>query len=112
MSDAEILALIPAEDFRLPSGRRLEPTAFIAESRVAAQSGYVAFDSVVDTFTRCFAAPVYRPGRVCVATLCLVTPREDGVRNERRYLQALAESVKDLSSRLGYVESEAATDAR
>jgi len=44
--------------------------------------------------------------------LCLVTPREDGVRNEERYLRALAESAKDLSSRLGYVESEAAADAR
>jgi leucine-zipper of insertion element IS481 len=38
---------------------------------------------VVDTFTRCFAAPVYHPSRVCVATLCHVAPREDGVRNER-----------------------------
>ena len=112
MSDAEILALIPADDFRLPSGRQLKPTDFIAEARAAAHSGYVAFDSVVDTFTRCFAAPVYRPGRVCVATLCLVTPREDGARSEKLYLRALAESAKDLSSRLGYVESEAAADAR
>jgi len=111
MSDAEILALIPADDFRLPGGRPLKAQDFIAEARVAAHSGYVAFDSVVDTFTRCFAAPVYRPGRVCVATLCLVTPREDGVRNEKLYLRALAESAKDLSSRLGYVESEAAADA-
>jgi DNA-binding IclR family transcriptional regulator len=111
MSDADILALIPADDFRLPSGRQLKPKDFIAEARVAAQSGYVAFDSVVDTFTRCFAAPVYRPGRVCVATLCLVTPREDGARNENLYLGALAESAKDLSSRLGYVESEATAGA-
>jgi len=112
LSDAEILALIPADDFRLPGGRQLKPTDFIAEARAAAKSGYVAFDSVVDTFTRCFAAPVYRPGRVCVATLCLVTPREDGARNEKLYLRALAESAKDLSSRLGYVESEAAADDR
>jgi len=112
LSDAEILALIPAEDFRLPNGRRLKPTDFIAEARAAARSGAIAFDSVVDTFTRCFAAPVYRPGRVCVATLCLVAPREDGVRNEKRYLRALAESANDLSSRLGYVESEAVADAR
>ena len=111
MSDAEILALIPAGDFRLPNGRQLKPADFIAEARTAAQCGYVAFDSVVDTFTRCFAAPVYRPGRVCVATLCLVAPREDGVRNEKRYLQALAESAKDLSSRVGYVDGEVTTNA-
>lgn len=110
LSDAEILALIPEEDFRLPSGRRLKPADFIAETRAAAAAGYVAFDSVVDTFTRCFAAPVFRPGRICVATLCLVAPREDGIRNERRYVRALAESAKDLSSRLGYVEGETVGD--
>ena len=107
MSDEEILALIPPEDFRLPTGRRIAPKAFIAEARAASLAGYVAFDSVVDTFTRCFAAPVYRPGRICVATVCLVTPREDGVRNEKRYIRCLSEAARDLSSRLGYVEAEA-----
>ena len=63
-------------------------------------------------FTRCFAAPVHRPGRVCIATLCLVTPREDGIRNEKSYVGALVEAAKDLSSRLGYLEGEADADAR
>ncbi len=105
LSDAEILALIPDEDFRLPDGRRLEPSAFIAEAREAAGRGYVVLDNVVDTFARCFAAPVYRPDRVCVATLCLVAPREDGLRNGEAYVRALVEATGDLSSRLGYAEA-------
>jgi DNA-binding IclR family transcriptional regulator len=107
MTDAEILDLIPPADFRLPNGLRLKPTDFIAEAREASRAGYVAFDSVVDTFTRCFAAPIYRPGRVCVATLCLVAPREDGVRNERFYLHSLAGAATDLSGCLGYIAGEA-----
>jgi DNA-binding IclR family transcriptional regulator len=106
LTDAAIVALIPDEDFRLPDGARLDPADFIAEARAAARAGYVAIDSVVDTFTRCFAAPVYGPQRVCIATLCLVAPREDGVRNQERYLQSLMEAARDLSSRLGYVENE------
>ena len=108
MTDDEIMALIPDEDFRLPDGARLEPADFIAEARAAARSGYVAIDSVVDTFTRCFAAPVYGPQGACVATLCLVAPREDGIRNQEQYLRSLMEAASDLSSRLGYVEEEAA----
>ncbi len=111
MSDAEILALIPDEDFRLPSGRRLQPADFIAETREAARRGSIAMDSVVDTFTRCFAAPVYRVGRVCVATLCLVAPREDGLRNGDAYLRALVEAASDLSSRLGYQDAGGAASA-
>jgi len=33
MSDEEILALIPKDDFRLPDGRSLDPATFIAEAR-------------------------------------------------------------------------------
>jgi len=112
LSDAEILTLIPARDFQLPDGHRLDPAYFLAQVREAARRGAVSMDSVVDTFTRCFAAPVYRPGRVCVATLCLVAPREDGLRNNERYLNCLIEAARDLSGRLGYAETERAAAPR
>ena len=112
MSDAEILAFIPKEDFRLPDGRWLDPATFIAEVREASRAGYFSFNSVVETFTHCFAVPVYQPGRTCVATLCLVAPREDGIKNHAQYLGSLLDAAKDLSSRLGHVDGEGAQVAR
>lgn len=97
MTDSEILALIPPEDFRLPNGNWLDPHAFIAEARAAAAVGVFTFDSIVDSFTHCFAVAVSGMGRRCIATLCLVAPRDDGIRNRDRYIEAL----KAAAGRLG-----------
>lgn len=102
MSDAEILDFIPAEDFTLPDGARLEPAAFLAQVREAAEAGYFTFNSTVDTFTHCFAVPVYDAAKACVATLCLVTPREDGLKNHASYLASLQRAASELSARLGH----------
>jgi DNA-binding IclR family transcriptional regulator len=106
MSDAEIVDFIPREDFRLPDGRWLDPAVFIAEVREAAKVGYFSFNSVVETFTHCFAAPVYQADRTCIATLCLVAPKEDGLKNHARYLGSLLDAASDLSGRLGHSDSE------
>ena len=37
-----------------------------------------------------------------VATLCLVTPKEDGLKNHARYLASLKHAARDLSARLGH----------
>lgn len=102
MSDQEIRDFIPEEDFRLPNGQWLDPAVFIAEVREAARAGHYTFKSVVEGFTHCFAVPVYQADSVCVATLCLVTPQEDGLKNHTRYLETLRHAAADLSSRLGY----------
>ena len=70
----------------MPDGRWLDPATFIVEVREASRIGYFSFNSVVETFTHCFAAPVYQADGTCVATLCLVAPREDGLKNHERYL--------------------------
>ncbi|MEO5321761.1 IclR family transcriptional regulator [Mesorhizobium sp. CC13] len=103
MSDQEILDFIPKEDFRLPNGQWIDPAAFIAEVREAARVGYYTFNSAVENFTHCFAVPVYQADRVCVATLCLVAPREDGLKNHASYLKTLLDAAADLSSRLGHM---------
>lgn len=110
MSDEEIVDFIPKEDFRLPNGQWLDPAVFIAEVREAARVGYYTFNSVVESFTHCFAVPVYQADSVCVATLCLVAPREDGLKNHTRYLDTLRDAAADLSSRLGHIPGEAASD--
>jgi DNA-binding IclR family transcriptional regulator len=111
MSDEEILGFIPKEDFYLPNGQWLDPAAFIAEVREAARVGYYTFNSVVESFTHCFAVPVYQADSVCVATLCLVAPREDGLRNHASYLKTLLDAAADLSSRLGYTPGDAVSGA-
>ncbi|MBT1155777.1 IclR family transcriptional regulator [Aminobacter anthyllidis] len=102
MSDQEILDFIPKEDFQLPNGQWLDPAQFIAEVREASRVGYYTFNSAVETFTHCFAVPVYQADNICIATLCLVAPREDGLKNHASYLKTLLAAAADLSSRLGH----------
>ncbi|WP_407049835.1 IclR family transcriptional regulator [Methyloraptor flagellatus] len=102
MSDAEIRAFIPPEDFVLPNGSRLDEAAFIAEVRQAAIDGYFTFNSAVETFTHCFAVPVRQADGINVATLCLVTPKEDGLRNHAAYLDKLMSAARELSERVGF----------
>jgi DNA-binding IclR family transcriptional regulator len=100
MSDAEILAFIPPGDFVLPSGKRLDPAAFLAEVHGARDAGFFSFDSLADTFTHCFAAPVYDASGVCTATLCLIAPREDARRHHDRYRAELTSAAAELSEKL------------
>ena len=100
LSDTEVRTFIPAPDYTLPDGARLKPPAFLAESRRAQADGFFSCDSVVDNFTHCFAAPVYDEHLACVATLCLIAPREDAIRNHNRYRQILKRNAHELSAKL------------
>ncbi|WP_413204292.1 IclR family transcriptional regulator [Rhodospirillum sp. A1_3_36] len=97
MSDAEILDLIPPEDFTLPDGRRLDTKTFIDEIREASANGFFSFDSIVDTFTHCFAAPVRDSARRCVATVCIVAPKDDARINYDSYRRVLIEAGEKLA---------------
>lgn len=100
MNDGEILELIPPDDFILPNGERLAAEAFLEEVHGARQVGFFSFDSLADNFTHCFAAPVYQDDATCVATLCLIAPREDATRNYEHYRAALKAAAADLSDKL------------
>jgi DNA-binding IclR family transcriptional regulator len=112
LMDEEILGFIPAEDFTLPDGKKLDPAHFLEQVHEAAEAGYFTFNSTVDTFTHCFAVPVYRTGKECVATLCLVTPKEDGLKNHAHYLTSLQRVAQDLSARLGHTAEHDPADLR
>jgi DNA-binding IclR family transcriptional regulator len=101
MSDAEILDFIPENDFVLPNGARLAPEKFLADVTRARTARFYSFDSLADNFTHCFAAPIYQDDGICVATLCLIAPREDATRNYERYRETLALSARELSDKLG-----------
>jgi DNA-binding IclR family transcriptional regulator len=99
LSDEQILSFIPKEDFVLPSGVRLDPKAFLAEVHKAREDRFFSFDTLADNFTHCFAAPIYQGRGICVATLCLIAPREDAARNYARYRDVLSAAARSLSEK-------------
>jgi DNA-binding IclR family transcriptional regulator len=100
LSDEEILAFIPEDDFILPNGKRLPAAAFLDEVHKAREARFFSFNTLADNFTHCFAAPVFEDGGVCVATLCLIAPREDAAKNYARYREVLSSCADELSEKL------------
>jgi DNA-binding IclR family transcriptional regulator len=97
----DIHAMIPEEDFVLPNGEHLSTEAFFNEIREAGPTGFYSCDTSVDSYTHCFAASVINERRECVATLCLVVPREEAYRRYDQLKEALVEEAQALSSSLG-----------
>lgn len=100
LSDQAIADLIDGDDFILPDGKRLSMTTFLGEIRKAGEEGFFSFDSVADTFTHCFAAPVKDGNGVCIATLCIVAPRDDAKTHYNAYRKVLIESANGLARRI------------
>lgn len=105
MTATEILAFVPQEDFILPNGTQLDPSRFIREAHQARRDGFFTFDSEVETFTHCLGVPVRNASGIWIAALCIVAPREDGLRNRDAYLRSLLSAARDLSEHLGYAPS-------
>ncbi len=97
----EIQDMIPEEDFVLPNGNLLSTDAFFAEIRESGRSGFYSCDTSVDSYTHCFAASVINERRECIATLCLVVPREEAYRRYDTLKGALVEEARALSNSLG-----------
>ncbi len=100
MSDEEIKDFIPEEDFILPDGSRLELQDFLVSIRAAQADGFFSFDSLADTYTHCFAAPVYDGLGQCMSTLCLIAPMQDATTNYQMYRDVLIHAANDLTAAL------------
>ncbi|OLF53282.1 IclR family transcriptional regulator [Pseudomonas chlororaphis] len=100
LSDEQIVEMIDERDFVLPDGERLPLATFLKEIRQATAEGFFSFDSVADTFTHCFAAPVRDENGVCVCTLCIVAPRADAQNNYADYRRVLIDSANNLARRI------------
>jgi len=100
MSDTEINEFVPDEDFTLPDGSRLEKLDFSESARQALAEGFYSFDSLSDTYTHCFAAPVFDRSKICVGTLCLIAPKEDAKANFGKYRDVLTQTANKLSTEL------------
>lgn len=97
LTDGEILKVIPEMDFILPDGRPLPTAEFLGQVRAAAAVGFFSCDTIVDSYTHCFAAAVINEKRECVATLCLVVPREDAHRRFDALKEALVGEARALT---------------
>ena len=74
--------------------------AFLDEVHGARAEGFFSFESIADSFTHCFAAPVYQDGDICVATLCLIAPRDDAMQHHARYREVLVACAAELTEKL------------
>jgi len=100
MTDAEILDFVPDMDFVLPDESRLDKPDYIASVRSAHAEGFYSFDSLVDTYTHCFAAPVYDGDGICLSTVCLIAPRQDARTNFQIYRDVLIKAANELTAKL------------
>ena len=100
LSDQQILDFIPPDDYLLPDGESLDPQNFIDQVHEARNENFFSSDSVADNFTHCFAAPVHDERAHCVATLCLVAPKEDSARNYETYKNTLIDRARLLTNKL------------
>ena len=80
------------------TARKERATREVAEARA---EGFFSCDGTAGRFTHCFAAAVYDEDRQCAATLCLLTPREEGLKDHRRYKQTLIDAARQMTVRIG-----------
>lgn len=74
MSEAEIRAFMPPEDYRLPDGRMIAIEDFLADIDKARRQDYAETSGLADRFTWCMAAPVRDAYGAIARTLCFVLP--------------------------------------
>jgi DNA-binding IclR family transcriptional regulator len=98
LTDEEIRALVPEEDFRLPDGRLIPIDSFCAEVREAVRSGFAITSGLVDRFTTCLAVAVPDHTGRAIATICFVTSAECTLDRRRDLIAQLKESAAILSN--------------
>jgi DNA-binding IclR family transcriptional regulator len=93
----EIRALIPADDFVLDNGRRVEFDDFLRDVEQAAEQGYCCTEGLSHTFRYCMAAPIRDRTGLAVAALCFMTSRDTAPEKREKMLEDLIRSAKGLS---------------
>jgi len=101
MSEQELLEFIPEDDFIMPDGTRMQPEQFHDEIEGAKRDDFYFCDSILDNYTKCYSAPVRDQSGACLATLCIVTPREEASGRHDELRETLIRHAAQLSSILG-----------
>lgn len=98
MSDDEIRAFIPQEDFALPDGRTLPVADFLADVAKARHQDFCETTGLADRFTWCMAAPIRRRPDQVALTLCLVLAVDTPKAKRESLLALLRERARSLST--------------
>jgi DNA-binding IclR family transcriptional regulator len=93
----EIRALIPAEDFVLENGHRIEFDDFLRDVKNSAGQGYCCTEGLSHAFRYCMAAPILGRTGQSIAALCFMTSRDVDPNKRSAMLDDLIESSKALS---------------
>jgi len=101
MSDEDIIKFIPDEDFILPNGSDMPKATFLREVADANAVHFYSCDSIIDKFTKCYAAAVRDQSGTCLATLCLVLPRDDAKPRHNELRNSLIGFASKLTNSLG-----------
>jgi DNA-binding IclR family transcriptional regulator len=97
MSAGEIKTFIPADDYRLPDGCKIDPKTFIADVAKARAEGRCMTNGLSDRFTCCLAAPIRDRRGIAVATICFIIPIESPEERKRDLLDRLVAAGLELS---------------
>lgn len=97
MSNGEIRAFIPPEDYRLPDGRVISPDRFLADIATARDRGYCETSGLADRFTLCMAAPIRERNGIIARTLCLVLPVDTPEPRRSEVREMLCDRARSLS---------------
>jgi len=102
MSEDQVMAFVPPEDFRLPNGKTIPIPEFMDDIQKAHMQGHAVSSALADEFTCCLAVPVLdqatnRP----VATICFVLPVNTPEDRKAELIDLLKTSSRTISARLG-----------
>lgn len=97
MSDEEVRAFVPAQDYRLPDGRLIPESEFLADIAAARDLDYSQTSALADRFTWCMAAPLRGMRGEIASTLCFVLPIDTPPERRADLLALLLERARSLS---------------
>lgn len=103
-----IKTFIPAEDFVLPGGQRLDAEVFCHEVAQAREQNFFATSGLVDDFADCLAVPVRGKSGATLGCMCVIIPRDRAVDDRSRWEDALKDSGRRLTQKLNEIAPSAA----
>ncbi|MFM0480310.1 IclR family transcriptional regulator [Paraburkholderia strydomiana] len=99
MTADAIRALIPADDFVLDNGVRIDFDEFMRDVQNAKALGYCCTEGLSNAFRLCMAAPVRDRAGIPIAALCFMTGRDTDPERRQSMLEDLLQSAQALSHR-------------
>lgn len=99
MNADAIRTLIPADDFVLDNGVRIDFDEFMRDVQNAKALGYCCTEGLSNAFRLCMAAPVRDRAGTPIAALCFMTGRDTDPQRRQSMLDDLLQSANALSHR-------------